>query len=149
MFRADGMCDVRRHAPARRRTTSIALLCSHSRCMHYFAVLCMALSPNIGRQVVAHLKSKAGATGSGGKRFEGVRVMCYDSSGWVKKNFQAKVDKHNNEVRRPASALPSLVQRGSCRRCWRCPFGRVPKFVKQLFCSGPGRSSVWSVEGVP
>ncbi|CBJ30257.1 2-hydroxyacid dehydrogenase [Ectocarpus siliculosus] len=46
-------------------------------------------------KVVAHLKSKAGATGSGGERFEGVRVMCYDSSGWVRKNFQAKVDKHN------------------------------------------------------
>lgn len=35
------------------------------------------------------------AGGIGGEKFEGIKVICYDSAGWVRKNFQAKVDKHN------------------------------------------------------
>lgn len=37
----------------------------------------------------------------GGEEFPGVRVMCYDSAGWVRKNFKAKVDAHNE-----ASSFP-------------------------------------------
>ena len=39
------------------------------------------------------MAEKAGK--SGGDKFEGVRMMCYDSAAWVRKNFKAKADKHN------------------------------------------------------
>ena len=44
-------------------------------------------------QAASHLAEKAGK--SGGEKFEGVRMMCYDSAAWVRKNFKAKADKHN------------------------------------------------------
>jgi len=46
----------------------------------------------VAPQVMRHLMSK---NGDGGEEFHGVRVMCYDSAGWVRKNFRAKVDAHN------------------------------------------------------
>lgn len=49
--------------------------------------------PHPPQQVVSHLMERAGETA--GEKFEGVKVICYDSTGWVRKNFQAKVDKHN------------------------------------------------------
>lgn len=52
------------------------------------------------QQVVRHLMERAGEAGDGGcggggEKFEGVKVICYDSAAWVRKNFKAKVDKHN------------------------------------------------------
>lgn len=39
---------------------------------------------------------KKGGKGEDGEDgFEGVKVICYDSADWVRKNFKAKVDKHN------------------------------------------------------
>ncbi|CAN0230435.1 unnamed protein product [Pylaiella littoralis] len=44
-------------------------------------------------KITSHLMERAGKTGE--ETFEGVKVISYDSAGWVRKNFQAKVDKHN------------------------------------------------------
>lgn len=53
---------------------------------------------------------RAGKGEDGEDGFEGVKVICYDSAEWVRKNFKAKVDKHN-EVglfsRRKATAWSS------------------------------------------
>lgn len=39
---------------------------------------------------------KRGGQGGGGEDgFEGVKVICYDSADWVRKNFKARVEKHN------------------------------------------------------
>ncbi|CAM9770698.1 unnamed protein product [Ascophyllum nodosum] len=46
------------------------------------------------KAALAHLiRSDHGKVG--GKNFEGIKVMCYGSTGWVRENFQAKADKHN------------------------------------------------------
>lgn len=41
------------------------------------------------------MMNRAGKGGDGEDGFEGVKVICYDSADWVRKNFKAKVDKHN------------------------------------------------------
>lgn len=40
---------------------------------------------------MSHLRERAGGDGDDGT----LKVICYDSAGWVRENFQAKVDKHN------------------------------------------------------
>lgn len=42
-------------------------------------------------QVVSHLMNKKEGDGGDGT----LKVMCYDSAGWVRDNFKARVDKHN------------------------------------------------------
>lgn len=44
-------------------------------------------------QALSHLIKAAGK--AAGDDFEGVKVICYDSAGWVRENFQAKALKHN------------------------------------------------------
>lgn len=39
--------------------------------------------------------SRAGKGEDGEEGFKGVKVICYDSADWVRKNFKAKVYKHN------------------------------------------------------
>eukprot|EP00752_Nemacystus_decipiens_P002468 g2324.t1 len=66
-----------------------------------FAVgLLRKLAVEMRRQskVVRHLVSKAGKGEDGEDGFEGVKVICYDSADWVRKNFKAKVDKHNESA---------------------------------------------------
>lgn len=55
-------------------------------------------------QAASRLADQAGK--SGGNNFQGVRVMCYDSAAWVRKNFKAKADKHNEVGTR---AKPGLL----------------------------------------
>lgn len=44
-------------------------------------------------QALSHLTKAAGK--AAGDHFEGVKVICYDSAGWVRENFQAKALKYN------------------------------------------------------
>eukprot|EP00903_Cladosiphon_okamuranus_P019710 g18112.t1 len=49
-------------------------------------------------KVVRHLMNR-GVKGEGGDDgFEGVKIICFDSADWVRKNFKAKVDKHNESA---------------------------------------------------
>ncbi|CAM9665847.1 unnamed protein product [Scytosiphon promiscuus] len=45
-------------------------------------------------KLVSHLMERKGGDDEDGT----LKVLCYDSAGWVKENFQAKVDKHNESA---------------------------------------------------
>lgn len=71
-------------------------------------------------QALAHLINAPSKTG--GKKFEGVKVICYDSAGWVRENFQAKADLHNKVCcqREGLTRVPSLCkQTFHIQRLWK------------------------------